>query len=282
MALSASQVTALTDSIAKGISDYNANVVTGLSASFTAMNAGISGTGASATIGRVLGYAGVPDLADELTLLPKAYAMGNQTAAFLSGLQNMNGWYQQYFPILDALDTAQAGLNQFLLAQTIQVNGWFAAAFNYYVGMASLMGLRSVANLPTALSAGTFFPYASVDNMWGFTSSGATTFTANAVGANVNTAGSGGGAAQLLIYKANAGNAAGGATFNVSYINGAGQTVTASYTTTSGVPVGAGSLAAGYVIPGAIGSQVTGVTGVGMTAGEQYIIGTKLVRTPAY
>lgn len=283
MALTNAQVTALADSIAKGISDYNSNFITGLSAPVAAINAGVGGQGANATLGRVMAYASVPDLADELAMLSPANQVASNVSAWISGVQNLNSFYLQYFPLLNALDTQLGGLNAFLVAQSLQVNAFFANAFNYFVSLASPLGLRNAPNnLPTKLSPAVFFPYAAIDNMWSFTSSGATTFSANAVGANADTSASGGGVAQFFLYKSNAGAATGGATFTVSFTKADGSTGTATYTTSAGTPAASGSLAAGYAITNAIGKAITGVTGSGMAAGESYIIGQQLVRAPAY
>lgn len=283
MALTTSQTTAITDSIAKAISDYNANFVSGTSSPASAINAGVGGTGAtSAIVGRVLAYASVPDLVDELLLLPKANLVAGNVAAFLSGIRSLPSFYLQFYPLLDALDTAQGGLNAFLTTNTLQVSAYFAAAFNAFAVNAVTLNYRSPAFIPTQLAVANYFPYAVIDDMWDFTCSGATTFSSNAVGANVSSAVSGGGVAQFYLYKVNASNAVGGATFTISYVNASGNTVTATYTTSSGTPTASGSLAAGFSISGAIGSAITGVTGTGMTSGEQYTIGAKLIRAAAY
>lgn len=282
MTLTTTQVTAIADSIAKGILDYNTNMITGLSGAATTINAGVSGTGASATVGRVLAYAGVPDLTDELTLLSPVNKVATNVAAYISSIRSLNGFYQQYFPLLDALDSALSGLNAFLTTNALTVNAMFANAFNLYVTQASLLGYRTAANLPTAIAVANYFPYAAVDTMWGFTCSGATTFSANAVGTNASTSVAGGGVGQIYIYKNNAVNAVGGATFTVTYTNASGNPANATYSTTSGVPLASGSLSAGYAVTGAVGSAITAVSGTGMTNGEQYTLGIQLVRSAAY
>jgi hypothetical protein len=276
-------VTAIADSIAQACSDYNTNFVTGTSSAATTMNSGVGGTGATtATLGRVLAYAAVPNLSAELLLLPKVNTVAANVAAYLTGVRTLTPFYQQFYPLLDALDTAQSGLNAFLATNTLQVNAFFAAAFNGYATNAVTLGYRTSANAPTAIAVAQYFPYASIDTMWGFTASGATTFSANAVGANTSTSGSGGGVGQFYIYKNNSSNAVGGATFTISYTKADGTTGTATYSTTSGVPLASGSLSAGYAISGAIGSAITAVTGSGMTSAEQYTIGMQLVRASAY
>lgn len=283
MALTTAEVTALCDSIAKSLADYNTNFITGTSSATNTMNSGIAGTGAtSATLGRVLAYASVPDVTDELLLLDPANTCAANCAAYLSGVRNINGFAQQWFPLMDKLDSSLSGLNAFLTTNTLQVSAWFAAAFNLYVTNAGVMGLRTSTNLPTAIATANYFPYAAIDSMWNFTCSGATTFSANAVGSNASTSGSGGGVGQIYIYKSNATNATGGATFTVTYTNAAGNSATATYTTTSGTPVASGSLSAGYAVTGAIGSAITAVTGTGMTSGEAYTLGIQLVRAVAY
>jgi hypothetical protein len=282
MALSNSQILALSDSIAQAISDFNTNFITGTATPTSTINAGVGGQGASATVGRVLVYAGTPDLTDELALLTPVNTVANQVAAYLAGIRGLNPFLIQYFPLLNAMDTLLGGLNAYLVAQGIQVNAFFAAAFNLFSSMAVSQGLRSPANIPVALAISTYFPYAAIDTMWGFTASGATTFSANAVGANPNTSGSGGGIGQFYIYKVNSSNAAGGAAFTITYTNAAGVGAQVTYSTVSGTPAASGSLAAGYAVSGAIGSAITAVTGSGMTSGEQYTLGMKLVRATAY
>ena len=282
MALSTSQVTALAESVAKAFADYNTNFVSGTASAATAMNAGIAGTGGSATLGRVLGYAAVPDVTDELLLLKPANTVAANAAAYLAGIRNLNGFYQQYFSLFDALDSSLSGLSAFLTTNSLQVNAYFAAGFNLYAQQATLLGFRTSANVPVALGSALYFPNAAVDTMWGFTCSGATTFSANAVGTNANTSAFGGGVGQITIYKVNATNAVGGATFTITYTNSAGNSANATYTTTAGTPTASGSLAAGFAVTGAIGSAITAVSGTGMTSGEQYELGIPLVRAAAY
>lgn len=283
MALTNTQVTALTDSVAKALTDFNTNFVTGTATITTTINSGVGGTGASsATLGRVLAYASVPDAADELALLPKANIVASNVAAYLSGVRALNSLYLQYMPLLDALDTAQSGLNAFLTTNTLQINAFAATAFNYYQANATTLGFRSPSNIPVAIATANFFPFATTDTMWGFTSSGATTFSANTVGVNTSTAVNGGGVGQVYIYKNNAVAAVGGATFTITYTNAAGTPAIATYSTVSGTPAASGSLATGYVVSGAIAQAITSVSGTGMTSGEQYTLGIQLVRTAAY
>ena len=230
-------------------------------------------------LGRILA---LDDLLPTIALLSKMNTTAANVAAQITGIRSLTAFYQQFFPFLDALDNNLSGLNAFLTTNSIQVNAWLAAAFNNYVTNAQALGYPYLSNAPTAIATANYFPYAAIDTMWGFTCSGATTFSANAVGTNASTAVSGGGVAQFYIYKVNATNATGGATFTITYTNAAGNPATATYTTTSGVPLGSGSLAAGYSIAGAIGSAITAVTGTGMTSAEQYAIGVKLVRASGY
>lgn len=282
MALTTTETTAICDSVGKALLDYNTNMVTGLSTAATNINAGVSGTGASATVGRVLAYAAVPDLTDELTLLPQVNKVAANVAAYITGVRSLNSFYQQYFPLLDALDAAQSGLNAFLTANALTVSSLFANAFNLYVSQATLLGYRTSATVPVAIAVANFFPYAAVDTLWGITCSGATTFSSNAVGANPSTAVAGGGVGQIYIYKVNATNAVGGATFTVTYTNASGVPATATYSTVSGTPTASGSLSAGFAVTGAIGSAITAVSGTGMTSAEQYAFGIQLVRAVAY
>lgn len=283
MALTTTQVTQITDSIAKAITDFNTNFVTGTSSARTTITGGVGGTGlTSATVGRIMNLSNTPDLSDELSLLPVANTVASNVSAYLSGIAALNSFYAQYAKLCDALDTAQAGLNAFLTTNTLQVNAFFAACFNYYQANAVNLGLRTSTNIPTAIVTANYFPYAAVDDLWDITFSGATTFSANAVGTSTSTSGSGGGVGQIYIYKVNATNAVGGAAIQVTYTNGAGNSANATYNTTSGVPLASGSLAAGYSISGAIGSAITAVSATGGTSGEQYRFGIQLVRSAAY
>lgn len=279
MALTTTQVTQLTDSVAQAVSDFTTNFVTGTASAATTINNGVGGTSTTQTLGRVLN---LNDILPELALLKPMNSVAASVSAYLTGLRSLNAFYAQYFPFVDALDNNLSGLNAFLTTNAIQVNANFALLFNNYVTNALALQYRTSATAPIAVGVGNFFPSAAIDTMWGFTSSGATTFSANAVGTNASTSVAGGGVAQFYIYKNNATNAIGGATFTITYTNAAGNPATATYTTTSGTPTGSGSLAAGFTISGAIGTAITGVTGTGMTSGEQYTIGAKLVRASAY
>jgi hypothetical protein len=280
MALNSSQVTAITDSVSQALSDFNtcfiANTGTSTPSSTTIIN-GVSGTTTSNTLGRVLNYL---DIVPELNMLTAANTMATNVTAYIGGLQAISGFYPQFYPIFDKLDsTLTGGLNAFLTANTIQVNARFAAAFNYWAAIATAVTPgRTSANAPIAIATANYFPYAATDSLWTFTCGAGTTMSASAVGTNASTTVNGGGVGQMYLYKSNSSNAVGGATFTVTYTTAAGTSTTATYTTTSGVPLASGSLAAGYSITGAIGSAVTGVTGTGMTSGEQYTIGMKLVR----
>lgn len=277
MALTTTQVTQLTDSISQAISDFNTNFVTGTASGGTTIITGVSGTTSTNTLGRVLNYL---DITPELNMLTSANTMATNVTSYIGGLQALTGFYAQFFPLFNSLDlTLTNGLNAFLTTNSIQVNARFAIAFNYWAALATAVTPgRTSANIPTAIATANYFPYAAIDTMWGFTANGATTFSANAVGVNTSTAVSGGGAGQFYLYKVNATNAVGGATFTVTYTTPSGGSTTATYTTTSGVPLASGSLSAGYAISGAIGTAITGVTGTGMTSGEQYVIGMKIVR----
>jgi hypothetical protein len=278
--MTATQVQQVTDSIAQTISDFNTAFVSNTAANAPTANtilAGFTGTGASNTLGRILGLG---DLNAELSMLSPANKAAGNITSYIGSLRSISAFYQQLFPLLDALDSATGGLNAFLTSNAIQVNGWFAKAFTAYQALAVALGYRSSA--PTALSAANYFPYTSVDNMWAFTAATATTFSSNAVSSNPTTAVSGGGVGPLVIYKSNASNAIGGATFTITYITAAGTSTNATYSTVSGTPAASGTLATGYTVSGAIGSAITAVTGTGMTAGESYILGIKTVRTPSY
>lgn len=279
MALTTVQVTALADSIAKGVDDFNTNYITGTASARTSINNGVGGTGASATLGRVLAYASVPDLPDELAMLPKANSTAANVAAYMAGVSTLTSIYQQYLPLLDALDTAVGGLNAYLTTNTLVVNAFFANAFNYYCTNAIGLGYRTSATAPTPIATANFFPYAIVDDIWDITTSGATTFSVNIVGANASTSVAGGGVAQIYIYKVNVNPGTTGSLV-ITYTNAAGASanVTYPYSTLAG----SGSLASGTLVTGLVGSAITAITGSGMTSGEQYRFGIKLVRADAY
>ncbi|MFL5628425.1 MAG: hypothetical protein ACJ788_22830 [Ktedonobacteraceae bacterium] len=278
---------ALTDSVAQACSDFNTALTTaGFTTAIGNMNTGISGITASNTLGRILAYIDPTSEGAMLTPMSNTIALA---AAYATGIQSMNAYFQQLYSILNAFDlyinanVTPGGVNAWLAANSLQVNAWFANAFNYFQANAVGAGLRSGANNATALAAANFFPYAAVDTMWGFTSSGATTFSANAVGANASTAVKGGGVGQLVIYKVNAGAAAGSATISVTYTTATGASLIATVSTTglaassnlgAGVAINTGNLG--------VGSAVTAVSGTGMTNLEQYAIGIKLVRASAY
>lgn len=282
MALNTTQVTQLCDSVAKGIDDYTTAFITNTGTNspiYSTITAGVSGTGGSATVGRVLNF--LDNASEQILIKPVNTAAANVTA-YITSVRAIAGFYAQYYTLLDAIDTTVGGLNAYLTTNSIQVKACFANAFNAYQAVAVPLGLRTSTNAPIAIATANFFPDAAIDTMWGFTSSGATTFSANAVGANANTSVSGGGVGQFYIYKNNASNAIGGATFTIQYTNAAGSTASTTYNTTSGTPTASGSLSSGFAITGAIGSAIVSVTGSGMTSGEQYTIGMKLVRASAY
>lgn len=283
MALTTTQITQITDSLAKGCDDFNTAFILNTNTNtplYSTIVTGVSGTGASQTLGRVLNFL---ELASEVNMLGKMQAVAATVTSYIASIRSLAGYYQTLYPVLDALDLSiSGGLNAFLTTNSLQVSAHVATAFNNYQNVAVAAGFRSAGNIPTAIAVPNYFPYAVVDDMWDMTASGATTFSANLVGANTSTAVSGGGSAQLYIYKVNAGNAAGGATFTITYTNALGGSSQATYSTVSGTPTASGSLAAGFSISGAIVQAVTAVTATGMTSGEQYRLGCKLLRSPAY
>lgn len=279
MAITTSQVTQISDSVAQALSDFNtcfvANTAVSSPSSATIIN-GVSGTTVTNTLGRILNFL---DLPSELNMLTAGNTMANNVTAYTTGLQSNTGFYAQFNTIFDKLDTTTAGLNAYLTANSLQVNAWFALAFNNWCTNAvAVTPGRTSANAPIALSAANFFPYSATDTMWNVTCGTGTSMTISAVGTNATTGVNGGGVGQIYIYKVNATNAIGGATFTITYTNGAGSPATATYTTSSGVPLASGSLAAGYSVSTGIGSAITAVTGTGMTNAEQYRFGIKVVR----
>lgn len=282
MSLTTTQVLNLCDSVAKAIDDYTAAFITNTGTNtplYSTITAGVSGTGSTATVGRILNFI---DNTSEQVLLKPVNTTAASVTAYITSVRSISGFYQQYYSLLDAIDLTVSGLNAYLTTNTLQVNASFANAFNAYQVLATTLGYRTSVNAPTAIATANFFPSAAIDTMWGFTSNGATTFSSNAIGTNTSSSVSGGGVGQFYIYKNNSGNAAGGATFTIQYTNAAGTTASATYSTSSGTPSASGSLSSGYAISTAIGSAIVGVTGSGMTSAEQYTIGMKLTRASAY
>jgi hypothetical protein len=282
MALTTTQVTQICDSVAKGIDDYTTAFITNTNTNaplYTTIVNSTSGTNTTNTVGRVLNFL---DNVSEQILLSKVNNLASNVTAYIASVRTISNYNLNLYSFFDALDSVLGGLNAYLTSNSLQVKACFANAFNAYVTNAIGLGYRNSSNAPTSIATANFFPDAAIDTMWGFTANGATTFSANAVGSNTNTTGFGGGVAQFYIYKNNAGNAAGGAAFTVGYTNGAGSAATATYNTSSGTPTASGSLASGFTITGAIGSAITSITGTGMTSGEQYTIGQKLIRASAY
>jgi hypothetical protein len=281
MALTALQVQQYTDSLAKGCDDFNSAFLLNTAVNtplYSTIIAGIGGTGVSQTLGRTLNWL---DLASEVAMLGKTQATANAVAAYISSIRSLAGYYQQLYGALNALDLLLVGgLNTFLTANSLQINGYVANAFNNFATTAVSGGLRQVS--PIQIATANYFPYAAVDDLWDIMCSSASGFSTNAVGSNPSTSVAGGGIAQLFIYKVNPSNAVGGATLIISYTNASGSTSQATYNTSAGTPSASGSLATGFTIVGAIGSAVIGITGSGMTSGEQYRIGARLVRSPSY
>lgn len=268
------QVQALTDSVSQAIADFQ-TVMSGTTSGSPNMNTvinGVSGTGATNTVGRVLA---LNDLTSELSLLSPVSNVSSSVTAYLNGLRSNSAFYIQFFPFFDKLDQLVSGLNAYLTTNTMQVSGYFAASFNYWVStLTQLSGTRT--SFPVAISQANYYPISAVDGMYTFTTGTGAAMTSGAAG--VATSSVGGGVGQCYIYKSNAGNAAGGATFTITFTTPAGGSSTATYATVSGTPSASGTLAAGFTITGCIGSAITNVTGVGMTSGEQYAIGMRLVR----
>lgn len=282
MALTTTQVTNICDSVAKGIDDYTTAFITNTASNaplYSTIVNSTAGTSSTNTVGRVLNFL---DNVSEQTLLTKVNALAANVTAYITSVRSIANYNLNLYTFFDALDATLGGLNTYLTTNSLQVKASFANAFNTYTTNAVSLAFRGNTNLPTAIAVANFFPDVAIDTMWGFTASGATTFSANAVGANASTAAFGGGTAQFYIYKNNASNAVGGAAFTIQYTNAAGNTANATYNTASGTPTASGSLAGGFSISGAIGSAIVGVTGTGMTSGEQYTIGLKLIRASAY
>lgn len=281
MALTATQVQNLCDSLAKGCDDFNSAFILNTasnSPTYSSILSGVTGTGTSQTTGRILNFL---DLSSEALLLPAMQSVNTAITAYFASIRSLAGYYQLLYPVLNALDLALPnGLNAFLTTNSIQISAYVASAFNNFCAVAVSGGYRSSA--PTSIAVANYFPYAAVDDLWDITCSGATSFSVNQVGSNTSTAVAGNGIGQIYIYKVNSGNAAGGAVFLISYINSSGGTSQATYTTSAGTPAASGSLSSGYVISGCIGSAIVGISGSSMTNLEQYRFGIKLVRSPAY
>lgn len=283
MATTPTFVAAYTDSVAKSILEFSTAFVSNTaigSPSSSTIIAGVSGPGANNTYGRV---ALTGDGPTELALLFATNASVNNVIAYITGLQSLNGFYQQYYTIFNALDLAVSGLNAFLTTSGLQVSSWFAQAFNAWCSVATqVTSGRNSSNTPVVITPGNYFPGSAIDTIWNITTGAGTVMSSSLVGANANSSIGGGGVGQIVIYKSNTGNAVGGASLVITYKNGSGANVTATYATVAGTPVGSGSLAAAYIVTNAIGSQIISVTGTGMTAAEQYTFGIQPIRTIAY
>jgi hypothetical protein len=281
MGITTSFVTSYTDSISKQFTDISTNFITNTSSAVASIISNVSGTGANNTYGRVLATG---DSQTELNLLAVTNTAASNMSLNLNSQLSLNGYYVPWYPVFNALDLAVGGLNTYLTTNSIQVSGWFAAGYNTWCAVATQVTPgRSSSNPPTPISAGNYFPTADVDNVWVFTCGSGTTMTSSAAGANPNTNGAGGGYGQLVIYKPDAGAPVGGATFTITYQLPSGSNTTATYSTTSSVPAGSGSLSAAYNVTGATQvASIISVTGTGMTASERYILGIKRPRTPAY
>jgi hypothetical protein len=276
---------AITDSIAKAITDFAALAATATT-SASSINSGISGTGASNTLGRVLALAATPSfdpVSEQALIVPVNSSVTNVTA-YHTGITALNAYYQQFLPFLNAFDNyinaniTTGGVNAWLTANALQVNAYFAAAHNYLATNAIGLGLRTSATVPTALSIANYFPFANVNPMFTLACTGATAAT-QTVGSATST--QGGGVANVVVWKSNAGVGAGGATLTITYVNAAGvSTVLNSFSL--GSLSASGSISSGSVSVGISAQSITSITGTGMTNAETYVFGEVPLRTAAY
>ena len=276
----------LTDSIAQAISDFNSTFVSNSAPAITSLSAILSNVGGtsatSQTLGRILVLA--QPLARALLLETIEDVVEN-----ISGFQNMiqNPWYfyQQYFPLMDALEIDTGGLAVFLqaYANTLGVyppssivNANFAQVFNAY---ALSSPLRGYGPGPQIIPNYLVFPNANVDPLYTYVCGQNTTMLYQMQGTTM--APFGGGCAPLSLYMTSAGPPAGGASLTITYIDGTGVTQTGTFAIPTSL-VGPSTLTTGSVPLGIVGSSITNVTGTSMTLGESYTIGAPLVRPSSY
>lgn len=256
--ITAANVQALCDSIAKHVSDLQAALA----------NVATLQSGLQSTLAKV---AGLPDPTQVALLTPAFNAFAARESALLANALPYGAILDSVAPAVAALDNVTSGLGAFCLANSLQVHNSVADAHMRAVGMGLIHSSRA---LPPSVA----FPPA-VDPMGTFTASGA---GAGAF-AKSGIVSAQYGNAPLQAYNAGAGaTGAAAGTYTVTYsaYNASGKLVT-GLTTTVSVP-GATASAATIAMTGISGVAVTNITLSGGQAGDKIAIRALSVRSVTY
>jgi len=252
--ISAANVTALTDSIARHVTDMQA--LLGSTAALTA--------GQATTLGKV---AALADAAQLYALIDGFQGFVNAENALLASMASYNAILDSVAPAVIAIEKATGGLAAFLIANTIQVPPAYADAHNR---------AASTRGSVVALTPQGVFGKA-IANMGSITLSGA--------GAGVYTDNAAQGAtygnAPLSIFnnKGSTGGAA-SAVYTVTYSAYVAGVLTTGLSANATMP--ASSVNGAAVSLAVSGVDVTGVSCTGGTAGDIVACSAAALRTPAY
>ena len=252
--ISAANVTAITDSVARHITDLAALV-----GSNTAIVAG-----QATTLGKI---AALNDASQLYALIDGFQGAVNAESALLANLASYNAILDSMAPAVIAMEKATGGLQAFLVANTIQVAPAYADAHNRAaVTRGSVIALTAVGVFGKAIA-----------NMGSITLSGAGAgaFTDNAAQA----AGYGNAPLSIFNNKGSAGGAA-TATYTVTYSAWVAGVLTTGLTASAVMPASSANLAA--VSLAVSGVDITAITVAGGTAADVVGVSASLVRTPAY
>lgn len=267
MTISTAQALAIIDNITKSILD--------METSFVSNPASVSPTITTIANGQIGAANSLQARIAALSAADQAGQMGGgwlKTAAAIDNyIETANtNIYALYVPMMKAIDTDLGGLREFLLLNSLQVNGEFAAAFNWMVAHTPS---TEVARSP--LSAAVIFPSADVIlGSVAVTGAAAGTFSAGVLGTNLY-------AGQALWIKNTNGTTSGGTltSFTITYTNAAGltgQTVTQALAATlaAGAKVAAGA---------AVGSAVSNITiNSGGVAADNFAVVISPLRAVTY
>ncbi len=144
--ISSANLLIIADNIAKSLTDIEAAYISGVTSTVTAVT-----NGASASSNSLSAHvAALADLAEEKALVASTFAAAAGISAQFP--LTANQFYDLYRGVLYALDVHTAGLNAFLVTNTVQVHPEFAAAFNRMASLAVTTGLTNTAPTPIALA----------------------------------------------------------------------------------------------------------------------------------
>ena len=245
--ISTSNFLAIADSIAKTLVDLESAYITNPGANaptVTTITAGQTG-GSNSLISRV---AALNDVVQEAALAGPANTDAAAVVAYMT--ITANAFYPLYKEFMKALDSHTAGVNAYLVANTLMVHPEFAAAFNYFATNGVALGLVNTS--ATAIATTHIFVPAS-QTLASIAVTGAATGTFSA-GTNLDLTKYG--PSQLYLKNTAGSPTTGTATsFTVTYTNAAG---TAGQTATQAL---SGALAAGatLAISVATGSAVSNI-----------------------